>query len=346
VRRGSILQLVFIGVVAGAIAAAVAIFVPWLPTPASKEAERIKFVFWFTIVICMFIFSVVAAILVYAMINFRVKDGDLSDGPPVHGHTTIEIVWTIIPAILVTAVSIVSAIVLAQDSHAGKNPLVIRVFAQQFAWSFEYPNNVFYPDLHLPIDRGVKLIITSKDVIHSFWVPQFAQKQDAVPGELNTLVITPNRTGTFPVICMELCGLGHSLMRSTAVVMSQVEWAKWYRATTPPPPAGAAPAPSAPSGASAAAAAKIFTTSGCSLCHTFTAIPAATGKIGPSLDRLKEDAAKAGQQLLAYIEQSITAPNAYIVPGYQPGVMPQTFGTTIPKSQLAALVHYLAQNTH
>lgn len=346
-RRGSILQLVFIGVVAGAIATAVAIFVPWLPTPATKEAVRIKFVFWFAIVICLFIFSVVAAILVYAMINFRAKEGDLSDGPPVHGHTAVEIVWTIVPAVLVTAVSVVSAIVLAQDSHAGKNPLVIRVFAQQFAWSFEYPNNQFYPDLHLPLDRGVKLIITSKDVIHSFWVPEFAQKQDAVPGQLNSLVITPNRTGTFDVICTELCGLGHALMRSTAIVMSQVKWQKWYRSTTTPPPAAATPAPSAPSGgAAAAAAAKTFTTSGCSACHSLAAIPAAKGTIGPSLDRLKEDAAKAGQALVPYIEQSITAPNAYVVPGYQPGVMPQTFGTTIPKSQLDALVHYLAQNTH
>jgi cytochrome c oxidase subunit 2 len=347
VRRGSILQLVLIGVVAGAIATAVAIFVPWLPTPATKEAERIKFVFWFTIVICLVIFAVVAAILVYAMINFRVKEGDLSDGPPVHGHTTIEIAWTVIPTILVTAIAIVSAIVLAQDSHAGKNPLVIRVFAQQFAWSFEYPNNVFYSDLHLPLDRGVQLIITSKDVIHSFWVPQFAQKQDALPGQVNTLVITPNRTGTFPVVCMELCGLGHSLMRSQAVVMSQADWAKWYRATSPPPAAVAKPAAPPPtSGASAAAAVKTFTTSGCVACHSFKPIPAAVGKIGPSLDHLKEDAARAHEQLVPYIQQSITAPNAYIVPGYQPGVMPQTFGSTIPKSQLDALVHYLAQNTN
>ncbi len=348
-RRGGILQLVLIGVVAGAIATASAIFVPWLPTPATKEAERIKFVFWFTIVICLVIFSVVAAILVYAMINFRVKPGDLSDGPPIHGHTTIEIIWTIIPAILVTAVSVVSAIVLAQDSHAGKDPLVIRVYAQQFAWSFEYPNNQFYPDLHLPLNRGVKLIITSKDVIHSFWVPQFDQKQDAVPGQINSLVITPNRVGTFPVICVELCGLGHSLMRSTAFVMSDTSFRKWCGTAdaTPSAPCRRAPPSPASGGAAAdAAATKTFTTDGCSACHTFKAIPAATGTIGPSLDQLKEDAAKAGKPLVAFISQSITDPNAYIQPGYQPGVMPPTFGTTIPKSQLDALVQYLAQNTH
>ena len=84
-----------------------------------------------------------------------------------------------------------------------------------------YPNGKSYPILRLPIDRGVKLEITSKDVIHSFWVPEFGQKQDAVPGQINNLVITPNRLGHFPVICTELCGLGHALMRSWSFVMTQ-----------------------------------------------------------------------------------------------------------------------------
>ena len=103
-RRGGIFQLVLIGLVAGAIATAVAVLIPWLPAPASREAGRINFVYWFATVISLFIFAVVCAILLYSMINFRVKPGDLSDGPPVHGHTTIEIVWTIIPTILVTAI--------------------------------------------------------------------------------------------------------------------------------------------------------------------------------------------------------------------------------------------------
>ncbi|HEY4346391.1 MAG TPA: cytochrome c oxidase subunit II [Gaiellaceae bacterium] len=341
-RRGGIIQLVLIGVVAGAIATAIAVFVPWLPDPASKEAGRINFVYWFTIVICLFVFSVVAAILVYAMINFRVKDGDLSDGPPVHGHTMIEIIWTIIPTVLVTAVSIVSAIVLAQDSHAGKNPLVIKVYGEQFAWTFQYPNKQFYPDLHLPVGRGVKLEITSKDVLHSFWVPQFAQKQDAVPGQNNELVITPNRLGTFPVICTELCGLGHSVMRSQAVVMSDADWTKWYTGSSVPTP----PTTGGGTGGGDAAVAHTFTASGCGACHVFGAIAGATGTIGPSLEKLKEDAAKAGQPLDAYIEKSITDPDAYIVPSYQPGLMPATFSKTIPKDQLDALVQYLAQHTN
>jgi cytochrome c oxidase subunit 2 len=339
VRRGSIFQLVAIGVAAGAIATVVAVAVPWLPTPASKEAGRIDFVYWFATVISLFIFAVVCAIMTYAVINFRVKDpNDWSDGPPVHGNTKLEIAWTVVPAILVTAISVVSAIVLAQNSHAGSNPLVIQVLGQQFAWTFTYPNGETYPILRLPLNRPVKLEITGKDVIHSFWVPQFNQKQDAVPGQVNDLVITPDRLGTYPVVCTELCGLGHSLMRSEAIVMQPAAYQTWYRGTsTPVSPSG---------GAGISAGATIFTQNGCGACHTFTPIPAATGKLGPNLDNLTVSAGKAHESLTAYIRQSIVDPNAYIVPTYQPGVMPGTFASTIPPKQLDVLVAYLAANTH
>ncbi len=88
------------------------------------------------------------------------------------------------------------------------------MIGQQFAWTFQYPNGQIYPTMHLPLDRPVLLNITSRDVIHSFWVPQFAQKADAVPGIDDRLVITPDKLGIYPVICVELCGLGHALMRS------------------------------------------------------------------------------------------------------------------------------------
>ena len=126
--------------------------------------------------------------LIYSVCKFRARPDDDSDGPPTHGHTTLEIVWTAIPAVLVTAISIVSAIVLAQNGHAGSNPLVVKVTAQQFAWTFTYPNGKTYGYLTLPKGRHVKLDITAHDVIHSFWVPQLSQKQDAVPGQHNTLV--------------------------------------------------------------------------------------------------------------------------------------------------------------
>src|ERR1700690_3028935 len=101
--------------------------IPWLPVSAGEEATRIHFVYWFTTVICICVFSVVAAVLVYSIWKFRAGPDDDSDGPPTHGHTKLEIVWTAIPAVLVTAISIVSAIVLAQNGHAGTNPLIIKV---------------------------------------------------------------------------------------------------------------------------------------------------------------------------------------------------------------------------
>jgi cytochrome c oxidase subunit II len=229
VRRGSIVQLIVIGVLAGAIASAVALIPDWLPSSASREAGRIDFVFWFVTGICIFVFSIVAAVSFYAVWKFRAKPDDDSDGPPIHGHTGLEIVWTAIPTLLVTAIAIVSAIVLAKDDAAGANPLRIDVYAQQFFWSYRYPSfdNKTADILRLPVDRSIVLRMHSKDVIHSFWVPEFHQKQDLVPGITPTLHITPNKVGTYPVVCTELCGLGHALMRSRVIVMEPDAFEQW-----------------------------------------------------------------------------------------------------------------------
>src|SRR5213082_2068624 len=228
-RRGPILSLLGIGVLAGGIAAAVALLLPWLPPVASKERARIDGVFWFTTIICIVIFALVAAVLLYSVVAFRAAPDDDSDGPPTHGHTTLEIVWTLIPTVLVTAIGIYSAIVLARNDALGGNPMHVNVTAQQFAWSFSYPGakNLTTGTLRLPVNRSVLLTFTSKDVIHSFWVPEFGQKQDTVPGLHPTLHITPDRLGTFPVICTELCGLGHALMRARAIVMRPAAFNTW-----------------------------------------------------------------------------------------------------------------------
>lgn len=330
-RRGSLVQLVLIGVVAGGIATAVALAIPWLPTWAGKEADRIGFVFWFTTGIAIFVFALVAAVSVYVLWKFRAPPGDMSDGPPTHGHTGLEIAWTAVPAVLVTAIAIVSAVVLAQNSSAGRSPLVVKVIAQQFAWQFQYPGGKTYGQLRLPLGQHTKLEVTSKDVIHSFWVPELAQKQDAVPGQVNPLVVTPTRAGTFPVICTELCGLGHAIMRTSAIVMPRDAFAAWMKSEQ-----------SGGGGAGGAAdAAAIFKSSGCGACHTLAAA-GATGKVGPDLDRIAPTAQQAGQSLPDYIHQSIVDPNAYVVSGFQPGVMP-SFKDSLSAAQVDALVQYLVK---
>ena len=329
-RRGAIIQLTAISLVAGAIGTAVALLIPWLPTSAGKEADRIDFVYWFTTVIAIAVFSVVAAVLIYSIWKFRAGPDDDSDGPPIHGHTTLEIVWTAIPAVLVTAISIVSAVVLAENGHAGANPLRIGVKAQQFAWQFTYPSGKTFGYLTLPKDRSVKLDITAVDVIHSFWVPQFSQKQDAVPGQHNSLVITPTKLGTYPVICTELCGLGHAIMRSHVDVVTPARYEAWVK-----------------SGGSTAGPAglTVFQANGCASCHTFK--PAgATGTVGPDLDNLLAEAQKANKGPLAqFIHQSIVDPAAYLEPGYS-DAMPHIFGQTISEEQLTQLVQYLVQGAN
>ena len=228
-RRGSIVQLIVIGVLAGGIATALALIPNWLPVSASVEAGRIDFVFWFVTGICIFVFSIVAAVSIFAVWKFRAKPDDDSDGPPIHGHTGLEIAWTAVPTMLVTAIAVVSAIVLAKDDAQGADPLRVEVTAQQFFWSYRYPeyDNKVSDVLRLPVNRSVVLRMTAKDVIHSFWVPEFRQKQDVVPGIHPTLHITPDRVGTYPVICTELCGVGHALMRSRVIVMKPGDFQKW-----------------------------------------------------------------------------------------------------------------------
>jgi cytochrome c oxidase subunit 2 len=337
-RRGSIFALLGIGLVAGAVAAAVALVPTWLPVAASREAGRIDFVFWFVIVICIAIFALVAAVMIYAVIRFRVREDDQEDGPPVHGHTGLEITWTVIPFVLVTAIAIISGIVLSRNDAQAQDTLRIDVTAQQFAWTFSYPeaNNAVSPVLRLPEGRSVELYMRSLDVIHAFFVPEFRTNEDLVPGLVTNVHITPTRVGTFPLICNELCGLGHALMRTQAIVMKGGAFDAWLKQQ------GKAAAP-ASSSSSAAAGLSVFNANGCASCHTLTAAHA-TGTIGPDLDKLVSYAQQAHQPLAAFVRQSIVSPSAYVQPGYPNGVMPQTFGTSLSKAQLNALMAFLVQS--
>lgn len=332
-RRGSIVRLVIYGVLSGVAASVVAVLVPWLPTSASEEMDRIEFVFWFTTVICVAIFAIVSAVIFYSVLKFRAAPEDDTDGPPIHGHTGLEIVWTAVPAILVTAISVVSAIVLAQNDDLGANPLRISVTAQQFAWRFEYPGEppVTSGALVLPVDRGVKLTLHSLDVIHSFWVPEFGQKSDAVPGIETTLAITPTRVGSYSLLCTELCGLGHSTMRAAVQVVSRED----YEAFLAREREGGGPGPGGGDDGES-----VFATAGCGSCHTFG--PAGSdAEVGPSLDDLAGAAGSAGQPLEQFIEESIVDPNQRLAEGYQGDVMPNTYDKSLSDDQLDALVQYL-----
>jgi cytochrome c oxidase subunit 2 len=339
-RRGSIVALLGIAVIAGGVATAVALVPTWLPVEASREAGRIDFVFWFVIAICIAIFALVAAVMIYAVLRFRVREDDFEDGPPIHGHTGLEITWTAIPFVLVTAIAVVSAIVLSRNDAEAGNTLHVNVTAQQFEWTFSYPdaNNATSPVLRLPEGRSVELDMRSLDVIHAFFVPEFRTNEDIVPGLVTNVHITADRVGTFPLICNELCGLGHSTMRTQAIVMKAAAFDAWLKQQRK----AAAPAPPSSSSGSASGL-SVFNANGCATCHTLTAAKA-TGNVGPDLDKLVAYAQQAHQPLSSFVHESIVSPSAYVQPGFQDNLMPKTFGHDLSTAQLSALVTFLVQS--
>jgi len=230
VRRG-IAQLVAIGVVIAVLQILVAVLFQWLPTSASEEFDRIQDVYWFATAIAIAIFALVTAVVVFSVWKWHVPLDDDADGPPIHGHTGLEIAWTAVPAVLVIAIGIVSAVVLAKNGEAGSKPLEVEAIGQQFAWKFVYPEygNLTSGELVLPVGQETRFTMTSVDVIHSFWVPQFGQKMDAVPGIETTILVTPNREGDFAVVCAELCGLGHATMRAKARVVTRSQFDAWVK---------------------------------------------------------------------------------------------------------------------
>jgi cytochrome c oxidase subunit 2 len=230
VRRG-IVQLVAIGILIAVALTLVASLFKWLPTSASEELDRISGIYWFATVMSIVIFSLVTAVIVFSVWKWRVPADDDTDGPPIHGHTGLEILWTAVPAVLVTALGIVSAVVLARNSDSGTRPLEVQAIGQQFAWKFVYPEfgDLQSGELVLPVGRSARFTMTSVDVIHSFWVPNFGQKMDAVPGIETEIVVTPKRVGEYTVMCTELCGLGHATMRANARVVSEAEFEQWIQ---------------------------------------------------------------------------------------------------------------------
>lgn len=327
-RKSLIIQLVVLGVIVGALSTLVAVFVPWLPELGSEEGGRIDDVYWLTTIISLAIFSLVVAASIYAVVKFRAKsDDDDEDGKPIHGHTGLEVFWTAVPATLVTVIAIYSAIVLVKNEELPANHRTIGVTARQFAWSFTYPDlGVTTGVLRVPVGEKLELELESEDVIHSFWVPEWRVKQDVVPGTTQRYIVTPTKLGTFPLVCTELCGLGHATMRARVEVLSKADFQKWEGEQE-----------SAAAAGGTEQGKQVFETAGCSGCHILSAADS-TGEVGPNLDKVLPELSE------EQIRESIVDPNAELAPGFQPDVMPQDFGDTLSSAQLDALVEFLAKS--
>jgi cytochrome c oxidase subunit II len=216
---------------AGTVAiSAVMLSINWDGQEASTAAPKIDDLLNVMIVLSSFVFSLVMVMLFYALYKFRAKPGDESDGEPIHGNTRLEIAWTLIPTIIVLFGGAYSWKVLNDIEDKGSNPMTVDVFSQQYAWSFGYPGKglkFVEGEMHVPVNRTIQFKMHSLDVIHSFWVPQWRIKKDNVPGITTTAIVTPDKTGTYQLICTELCGFGHATMRAKVVVQSQQKFEEW-----------------------------------------------------------------------------------------------------------------------
>jgi cytochrome c oxidase subunit II len=193
------------------------------------------------------------------------------------------------------------------------------------------------PELVLPVNRPIDFRIQTKDVIHSFWVPQFRLKSDAVPGLTTAIRLTPDKVGRYEVVCAELCGLGHSTMRQFVRVLPAAEFNSWVSERRKAAGAGGGGGGATGGGQAAGAnGEEIFTSAGCAGCHTLKAA-GSTATVGPNLGKLQNASA-------AFIRQSIVDPSADVTKGYQDGVMPQNFGEQLSKEELDALVKYLLES--
>lgn len=229
-RSRHTLPLALIGVCIFGATVAVMLGIDWFPEQASTEASSIDHLFWFLTWSCAVIFTIVTTVLVYSVWRFRAAPGDDSDGAPIHGHTGLEIVWTVIPVLLLIVVIIWAWLVLDDTEQQQADRLVVPTVAQQFVWTFQYPEiGAQSGDLRVPLGRQVQLDMRSpdSDVIHSFFVPQFRVKKDVVPGITTHVWFTANKLGNFPVVCTELCGVGHNTMRARVIVMRPAAFQKW-----------------------------------------------------------------------------------------------------------------------
>ncbi len=247
-RKHPLLQMAAIGVVATAVGIAVALSIHWFPTDASNQAHNVRTLYDVLLIVSVPIAVLVLTVVGFSVWHFRMKPGEEEkDGPPIHGNTRLEVVWTALPAILIVGLCAYSYSVLRSNEKTHPGAMVVNVTARQFAFEFSYRNasgqQVVSPELYLPVNQPVVFQLRSLDVIHSFFVPQFSEKLDAVPGITTTLRVTATRTGHYPVECTELCGAGHGLMRAGAFVVSQNAFKTWLAAQKPngPPPVGVPP---------------------------------------------------------------------------------------------------------
>lgn len=235
-RRGSLTVAIVAGLIAIALGILLSYEIHWFPVQASAQAHNTDHLYHVLVIATIPIFVLVVGVILYCVWQFRMKPGEeLKDGPPIHGNTRLEVFWTALPAALLLSMVGYSFAVLHDNEEKPAHELQIGVTGQQFFWSFQYPPSVTGGapidsyELYLPVGESVYFNMRSKDVIHAFYIPAFRLQEDVVPGITTHYLATPDRVGNYVAECNLLCGVGHSLMRTTVHVVTQTQFRAWIK---------------------------------------------------------------------------------------------------------------------
>lgn len=305
-----------------------------LPEQASLQAQPVDFLFGIEFKIIAVLFALIVGLMIYSIVVFRRRPGDDSDAEHIEGNVRLEVLWTIAPLATVLYLSVLGAQVLGDTLRADPKPLEVNVIGSQWSWRFEYPEQgISSSELRLPANQQALLRISSTDVIHSFWVPEFRLKQDALPGGENMireLRITPSKTGEFTVRCAELCGQRHAYMTAPVLVQSQEDFQAWVNEQTS--------AVSADPVERGNAWAQQF---GCLACHTTDGSegvgPTWQGVFGEQVTLSDGSTVTADE---AYLRESIRDPGAKIVQGYQ-NIMPPDIAKDMSEEQVNDVIAFI-----
>lgn len=288
-----------------------------LPDAASAQAKPIDRMFNLEFQVIVFLFALIVVLMVYSIVVFRRKKDDTTDAKHIEGSMRLEVFWTLVPLATVLVFAYLGSQSLAETMRVDPQAMDVNVIGTQWSWRFEYPElGVTSTELWLPVNQQVLLTLTSQDVIHSFWVPEFRVKQDVLPGggEFDReLRITPSEIGEYKLRCAEMCGRDHALMVADVKVVSQADFDAWVSEQT------------VVSDDPVERGQRWTEQFGCIACHT---IDGSSG-VGPTWSGLfgREETLTDGSTVVVdqeYLYQSICDPASQIVEGFPP-VMPVTY---------------------
>jgi cytochrome c oxidase subunit II len=302
----------------------------WLPEKASTFAEFVDPAFNLYYWVSLFFFVLITGgIVIFVAKYMRRHPDQLAESQLTHS-TFLETLWTAVPLVLVMMFFVIGMKGYLKMRIAPGNAMSVNVIGQKWSWSFRYPQGFINDTLVVPVHQPVKLVMTSTDVIHSFFVPAFRQKADVIPNRYHTMWFEATKTGTFPVECTQYCGTNHSYMWTAVKVVSDADYQTWLAAAADPSK-GKTPVEYGK---------ELYTKRGCNACHSLDG----ARLVGPSWKGIwnKQEKMVGGASVLVdenYLRESMLEPMAKVVDSYAP-VMP-TYKGVLGDKEVESIIAYI-----